>query len=386
VPRKRPVRFALGIAALLGVGIAVALVAGEITLRLLDQPRERRVGWDWRGNPAERNELGFRGHRAVGQADDVVLLVGDSQVETTHPFARMPEVFLSAALRELTHRETRVISVGATGWGQDQELLALRRAIPLIRPRMVVLWFTPRNDLWNNTFPTHIPRDGWPKPTFWLEGDTLRGPHAPWGAAYRPPGLRLRRVLRQVLRRPLYVTDAEWESKLPPPYRADAVGPGRARSFVEFEAAQYGLPEAEVARVLSLENFENEKTHASIALTPRSQRLEYSIRLTRSLLGEIARLCRQHDVIFRVFYVDLASDLGLPAEPTPFEVSGRIVTLSQAAERAVVRDVLADLPTIVLSGYRTDFRLSKIDSHLNAEGNRFFMTQLAGHLAGALGR
>ena len=380
--RRRPPT--LGITALLFVGIALAVVTAETTLRFLDLPREQPVGWAWRGDPTERNELGFRGHRAAGKVDDTIMLVGDSQVETSRPFGRMPEVLLSSALRELTYRDTRVVSVGAIGWGQDQQLLALRRALPVVRPRMVVLWFTPRNDLWNNTFPTHIPKDGWPKPTFWLEGETLLGPHAPWGAAYRPPGLRLLRAWRRILQRPMYLTDAEWESKLPPADLGPAVAPGRVRSFVQFVAAQYELPEAEVAPILAFENFENEKTHASIGLTPRSRRLEYSIRLTRALLGEIARLCREHGVVFRVFYVDPAADVGFPEEPTSVEVSGRIVTLSKDAERAALREAFADVPALALSGYRPDFRLSKIDGHLNDEGNRYFMTELARQLAGLL--
>lgn len=194
----------------------MAVGVAETTLRLLDLPKEQPVGWVWRGDPDERNELGFRGHRAAGRVNDTIMLVGDSQVETSLPFGHMPEVLLSSALRELTGRGTRVVSVGAAGWGQDQQLLALRRGLPVIRPRMVVLWFTPGNDLWNNTFPTHMPKDGWPKPTFWLEGETLRGPHAAWGVAYRPPGPRLFRAWRRILQRPMYVTDAEWESRLPP--------------------------------------------------------------------------------------------------------------------------------------------------------------------------
>jgi hypothetical protein len=371
----------VGFAVLLFAGIAVAVTAAEITLRLLDLPREQPVGWAWRGDPVERNELGFRGHRAEGVAnDDTIMLVGDSQVETTLPFEHMPEVLLGSALRALTGRATRVVSVGATGWGQDQQLLALRRALPLIRPRMVVLWFTPGNDVWNNTFPTHMPKDGWPKPTFWLEGDTLRGPHADWGTAYRPPGPRLLRAWRRILQRPMYVTDAEWESKLPPAYSGGAVPPGPVRSLAEFGAAQFEVSVAEIEAAFATENFENEKTHASLALTPRSPRLEYSLRLTRALLGEIARLCNQHGATFLVFHVDMSKYAKLPEEPTPFMISGRVVTLSNAAEQAAIREVLADVPNLVLSGYRPQFRISKVDGHLNEEGNRYFMTALARHI------
>jgi hypothetical protein len=379
--RRRPTRIALGVAAVCFMGLTLAVAAAETTLRLLDYPKEQPVGWAWRGDPRESNELGFRGHRAPEKVDDIIMLVGDSQVETLRPFALMPEVLLSAALRELSDRDTRVVSVAAAGWGQDQQLLALRRAVTVIRPRMVVLWLSPGNDLWNNTFPTHMPKDGWPKPTFWLEGDTLRGPHAAWGEAYRPPGPRLFRAWRHILRRPMYVTDAEWESKLPPAYSGGSVQPGRVRSLVEFAAAQYQVSVPEMAAALAHENFENEKTHASIALTPRSPRLQYSIRLTRALLREIAQLCRQQGATFLVFHIDTRPYANLPEEPTPFEVSGRLVTLSNAAEQAaVIREVLGDVPSLVLSGYRPHFRTSKLDAHLNDEGNHYFMRELARRL------
>jgi hypothetical protein len=132
----------------------------------------------------------------------------------------------------------------------------------------------------------------------------------------------------------------------------------------------------------AIENFENEKTHASTALTPRSPRLEYSIRLTRALLGAIGNLCRQHRAPFVIFYVDTSQYSELPEEPTSFEVSGRTVTLSNAAARTVVHDVLADLPdVVVLSGYRPGFRVSTVNGHLNNEGNRYFMRELARDLA-----
>jgi len=378
-PGAPPLRIVAGLVGVVVVGLTLLAAAAELTLRILDRPKEVPAGWAWRGDSAELNELGFRGHRAPGHVDQTILLVGDSQVETTHPFNSMPEVHLAAALRELTGRDIRVVSIGSTGWGQDQQLLALRRALPGVRPSMVVLWFTPRNDLWNNTFPTHMPKDGRPKPTFWLTGATLRGPHVAWGQAVPPPEPRLLRAWRRLRQSPLYTTDADWESKLPSPYRFVGTPSGQERSLVEFMAAQHQLTPAEVAPRMARENFENEKTHFSIALTPRSPRLEYSIRLTRALLGEIAQLCEQHGAGFVAFYTD--NNLRLPAQPTHFDVGGRIVVLSSVMATSVVRDVLAGVPAVALTGYRDDFMMSKTDGHLNEDGNRYFMTALAKYLA-----
>jgi hypothetical protein len=370
----------LTVTAAVAVGVALAVVIAEGALRLLDYPRERPVGWAWLGDPTEANEFGFRGHRALEPVDDALVLLGDSQVESQQAFGLMPEVFLSAAIEGLTHRAARVVSVAAFGWGQDQQLLALRHVLAKIHPRMVLLWFTPNNDLWNNTFPTHMPKDGWPKPTFWLEGDALRGPHAAAGTAYRPPGLRLLRVVRPILRRPMYLADEEWEAKLPPAYRARRAPDGRAISLVEYATTRLGFTRPEVELVLGPENFDNEKTHVNIALTPRSPRLDYSIRLTRALLREIADLCARYGTRLLVFYVD-TGPTGAPEEPTPFEIAGRVVTLSNAAARAVIRETLAGVPTLVLGGDRPEFHISRTNHHFNAVGNRHFMTEVARQIA-----
>src|SRR5262245_41012370 len=115
-PRRGFTRVALGLL----VALVAAAVAGEAALRTLAMPTEQPVGWAWDRAPAERNELGFRGHRAAHQPETTVLLVGDSQVETSRAFVNMPEVLLGATLSELTDRDVRVVSVGAIGWGQDQ--------------------------------------------------------------------------------------------------------------------------------------------------------------------------------------------------------------------------------------------------------------------------
>jgi hypothetical protein len=373
----------LAAAAISAIGLAIAVIIAEAALRGLDYPREQPVGWAWRGDPAEANEFGFRGHRAGERVDDTIILLGDPQVESQQPFGRMPEVFLSAALDGLTQRHVRVVSVAAFGWGQDQQLLALQRTLLEIRPRMVLLWLTPNNDLWNNTFPTHLPKDGWPKPTFWLEGDSLRGPHAAWGTAYRPPGLRLLRVVRPLLGKPMYVTDDEWEPRLPPAYRAPATKDGGTVSLVEYATRRFGLTREEVELVLSTENFDNEKTHVSIALTPRSPRLDYSIRLTRALLREITRLCASHRADFLAFYVD-TGPTGAPEEPTSFDVSGRVLTLSNIAARGAIRELLADVPSLELKGHRPEFHMSRTNHHLNEAGNRYFMTEVARQIAAPL--
>jgi len=171
---------------------ALTLGAIEVTLRLLDIPAwdtEIRAGWRALRSPEPPiNELGFRG-QPIRYANDaiVVLLLGDSQVESLAcPAASMPERFLEESLRAVDPRY-KVFSVGAGGYGNDQEYLALVEYFAKYRADSVILWQTMGNDIWNNVFPTNIPKDGIIKPTFWLERGELKGPNYQLGEIIREP-------------------------------------------------------------------------------------------------------------------------------------------------------------------------------------------------------
>jgi hypothetical protein len=251
-------RHLIGTVAITIVLIAMLLLT-EVVLRLTDRPGAAVVGWT-SGRPGEQNQFGFRGHRFDPTADVRVLLLGDSQVEAyAVAFDDMPERQLQRTVAELVRTTVSVVSIGSSGWGQDQELLALQAHIKPARPSAVVLWFTEDNNLWNNTFPTHFPKDGTPKPTFWLEGTKLEGPNVPWLEAYRPQGLYLAQAFRRVRGVPIYPTDAEWERRLPPSYRASAPSNG-AVSLMKTLAETRGVRVDELP-YFNDENFDTEKTH-----------------------------------------------------------------------------------------------------------------------------
>jgi len=274
-----------------------------------------------------------------------------------------------------------VVSIAAWGWGQDQELLALMRHIQTIHPAAVVLWFTPGNDLWNNTFPTHLPKNGKPKPTFWLEGENLKGPNLPWLSLYRPPGLYLTLAVHRLRRDPIYPTDEGWEQHLPPAYQPITLPEG-ARSLAQMLAEQHGIRVDELPYFRD-ENFQTEKTHFSIYLTPPSPRLRYAASLTRALLLRIRDLCQANDAAF--FILDTAPKLSsFPDAPTLFEVSGKGYLLSSASARRLIAGVLDGLPTIRVEGIPTGAVVSKTDHHLNATGNTYVMEALARQLVGKL--
>lgn len=366
------------------VAITVVLVAmlvlTEAVLRLTDRPGAPVVGWT-SGRPGEQNQFGFRGHRFDPAADVRVVLLGDSQVEAyAAAFGDMPERQLQRTVAELTRTNVSVLSIGSGGWGQDQELLALQAHIKAARPSAVVLWFTEDNDLWNNTFPTHFPKDGTPKPTFWLEGTKLEGPNVPWLEAYRPPGLYLAQAMRRVRRVPIYPTDAEWERRLPPPYRASALS-NDAVSLMKTLAESRGIRVDELP-YFNDENFDTEKTHYNTYLVPESPRLTYSAALTRALLLRIRDLSEASGAKFFILVAEKSPPI--PDPPTMFEVKGKGYWLSAAARRAVLARVLEGLPTIRVTGTPSDAVVSKTDGHWNTEGNAYVMDSLGRRLASEL--
>jgi hypothetical protein len=369
-----------------GIVIVVELTAGliltEVTLRLTHRPRPAVVGWA-SGRSAEQNQFGFRGHRFDASASVRIVLLGDSQVEAAGTdFGDMPEVTLRRAVAEEAGGNVGVVSIEAGGWGQDQELLALQADFGAIRPSAVVLWFTEGNDLWNNTFPTNFPRDGQPKPTFWLEGAELKGPNTPWLETYRPRGLYIPQAIRRVRGIPNYPTDEEWERHLPPPYVA-ATPPQGTPSLRQVLADQHGIP---VDRVpyFEDENFETEKTHYSVYLVPESPRLKYAAALTRALLLRIRSLCEANGAKFFVLITERWGTSGIPDTPTMFEVKGKGYTLSSTSASRVIDRVLDGLPTIRVSGIPRDAVISKTDAHWSAEGNKYVMEQLGHQLVKTL--
>ena len=70
----------------------------------------------------------------------------------------------------------KVFSIASAGWGQDQQLVWLKKYFEQFRADAVVVWTTPVNDYWENTF---IDRSvtteaGKLKPTFAFDGEKLK--------------------------------------------------------------------------------------------------------------------------------------------------------------------------------------------------------------------
>lgn len=103
------------------------------------------------------NNLGYRGQNfSYSPNDKVIVLLGDSFVECVRcSDDKLPERILEDAIAAKTgSNNVKVFSLGASGYGADQELLALRDYFGGgYRADAVVLWQTLGNDIWETVFP-----------------------------------------------------------------------------------------------------------------------------------------------------------------------------------------------------------------------------------------
>jgi hypothetical protein len=372
-----PVRRGVFIIVTLVLLVAVPLLGLEALLRLLDRARPVVSGWrapQAQALPAEHNQLGFRGV-PIEYADDdfVVLLVGDSQVQAEAcSYFWLPERRLEYHLSG--KKRARVFSIGAYGWGQDQQLLAMREYYKTFRADLVIVWLTPGNDLWNNTFPTGDIEGRQPKPTYWLESGTLRGPTSLIGEVVSPP-LRLLTAYE----RAFVSWDQNWERRLPTAYvpLTSYTGPVKQTWQVMWDRKQGNI---------SRDNMASEKSHQTIYLTPRSPRTQYSIDLTHRLLEEMSREATAHDGRFMTFRVDPPNaevDIGKDEEAV-FVLNGRYYRVSNRQKSATIADINRGFDSYELSVPTYEWRVSPSDGHLNEHAVDEVMQQLANVVLGLI--
>ncbi len=373
----RPVFRQAGKEALLLAGsLLVSAVLGAAGLYFLYVPPRAEIsGWRTASILAgtipeeELNQLGFRGqpiHYAEG--DFVVVLVGDSQVEARPACALhwMPERRLEAHLRALGVPHAKVFTIGSSGYGQDQQLLALRQYFSRFRADQVLLWETPENDIWNNMFPTHWPANGTPKPTFRLEEGRLVGPTEALEQPIPPPPF-WRRFWRQPGR------DDLWEQYLPPAYTPLATYDGPVNRTWEQRESK-----------LVNENLGNEKGHRTIFLTPRSPRMEYGLALARALLGELERESLAHGARFTTMVTSRIDSEGLPVtnwEPEVYRFRGKYYRASRRQREENIRTMNAGLDNYEIPVTAEHPGVGPADGHLNEHAVDQVMRDVAVRLA-----
>ena len=120
-----------------------------------------KIGWKrwWKTELIkEENELGYRGRKFINnrKKKDIILLVGDSQVETSHPFNLMPEKILEDSLNAQSKSSDKfnVRTVGSWGFSNVQQYLAIKETFEFAKKKgikipLVLLFFTT-NDYTDN--------------------------------------------------------------------------------------------------------------------------------------------------------------------------------------------------------------------------------------------
>ncbi|MBP6214169.1 MAG: hypothetical protein KA447_14110 [Pyrinomonadaceae bacterium] len=351
------------------VGLCVGLVVIEIGLRVLNKPHPERSGWKMVFPDAtEENQLGFRGKPIEYSDDDfVIVLLGDSQVEAVAcSYEWMPERRLEHYLNS-TGGRVRVFTVGAGAYGQDQELLALQEYLKSYRADLVVLWETPTNDIWNNVFPTNYPTDGWPKPTFWLENGELRGPTEQLNAPIRETS---RLKLELLWHRWSKVSrDKQWEKILPSTYTPISSPDGPVRD--DFQSWWNTN-----ARSMRSENLDNEKSHLAIYLTPRSDRMQYGLDLTRKLLHEIDDVTRLQGGKFAIFATDVSAKEAVQLEGLHV-LKGKYYRTSAAQYQENIGYVNGGFDFMTIPVTVDPWRVGPENPHLNEHATDKMMSDLA---------
>lgn len=354
----------------------LAILFVELMLHILDQPTPIVSGWRADVERKEQNQLGFRGQRIEYSEDDyVVVLLGDSQVEAKAcTFERMPEKHLQHYLRSSTKKNVKVFTLGTGGYGNDQQLLVLQEYYQTFRADLVVLWQTPKNDVWNNMFPTHWPANGWLKPTFRLNGEELHGPTEQMGEPIPLPTIRLLALWQRTFSHPDW--DGEWEKYLPQPYRPMTKYEGSVN--LRFQT-QWDL---KVHRIRQ-ENLENEKSHFALALTPASPRTRYGLKLTQRLLHEIESLVqKQHGKFVVLNVLKPANDPKVfpPEGENVFLLNDKYYRMSREQFKENIRAINQDFHAYTIPVTVKEWRAGPQDGHLNEKTTNLVMKDFAKRL------
>jgi len=362
---KRPRITSVHLAALTILG-AITFVFATLVLQAAYKPPQVLAGWRSFAPPAERNEFGFRGRSVKYSPDDfVVVLLGDSQVEgMALKMDQMPEARLEQHLSDLG-KKVKVFSLGAGGYGQDQELLALEEYLKKYRADLVLIWQTPWNDVWNNVFNTHMFSPN-PKPTFWLENGSLRGPTEALGQPMANSRFVLASIWQRVVGLPQ--RDINWEKNLPEPYAAlDRYdGPVKTEWQERWKSNRGKMRD---------ENLATEKSHMAIMLSPRSKRMQYGLDLTRALTLRIQEVAQAKGGKMAIFQTDeqtFDSD-----EDQIYVLNGKYFRVSKHQFEENWKYVNQGFMSQVFAITVKDWRVSPDDGHLNQAANDQVMGDLA---------
>jgi hypothetical protein len=367
------------------VASVTAAAAVAALLQLVYVPPPIVSGWRSFAPASEHNQLGYRGRPIISYRPDdyVIVLLGDSQVEGYGlGFDAIPERLLESHLFRAGKR-TRVVTIGAGGYGQDQELLALQEYFTKHRANLVVLWETPTNDIWNNVFKTHMASRN-PKPTFWLdESRRLRGP----GETLGEPLANSRIVVVSLLQRAFGLPwrDKSWERRLPEPYVPMRQYEGQVNT--EWQDRW----NTNLGRMRD-EDLDTEKSHLAVMLTPRSKRMQYGLDLTRALIQQIEEVVtanQAHLVVMQVTTGDVVvhqEEGAREEDETVYVLNGKYYRTSNRQFHKNWQYVNKGFDLQIIPVTVRDWRIGPEDGHLNARAMDEAMAHLADRLVSRIGR
>lgn len=302
------------------LSLALILALAEGALQVADYPRALEVGWRWdqspyRGvinqNDHQTNQLGLRGNRIEYSDNDfVVILLGDSQVEAgTQPADKLPEAFLREALQEKSgYRDIKVFSIASAGWGNDQQLLWLKKYFETYRADLVVNWLTPVNDYWENTFIDRsvTPVAGKLKPTHRIGSANQLESAMPAGLDWKIKNL-VALALGQANKGGSYTLEQyyldTWQKSLPSPVSRTVNKDDCPASEIDQKTLITSYMQGSRAyTLLTDEDVRNGRSHFSPFLQQPSLRDDYAIKVTHRLLDESAAVAKQHGARFFIYH------------------------------------------------------------------------------------
>jgi hypothetical protein len=368
---RRPRFTAVHLAAFI-FGSVITIFCTAVFFQFVYVPPRLESGWRAFAPKSEQNQSGFRGRPFVYSQDDfVVVLLGDSQVEAMAlPFESMPEQLLESELnsdnKSFDNKKVKVFSLGAGGYGQDQELFALQEYFRKFRADLVVLWETPNNDVWNNVFPTHMASFN-PKPTYWLQDGRLQGPTESWGQPLPYSRFAVWALWQRLHLDFFQQRDKEWERRLPPPYRPIEHYAGNVNR--EWQDRW----DTNLARMRD-ENIENEKTGIAMTLSPRSERTQYGLDLTRGLLKRIEEAANSKGGKLVLFQAEANR---LRDEDEMYVLNSRYYLVSKKQYLANLSYLNQGFQSEAIPITVKDWRVGPDNAHLNLRANEQVMKDLA---------
>ncbi|MCB9206320.1 MAG: hypothetical protein H6610_02855 [Ignavibacteriales bacterium] len=301
--------------------IFILLILSEFSLRFFLEPLNS--GWGWEDSPRRKlatfdndrpNQLNLRGQQIKYDEDDfVILILGDSQVESaTSPPNEMPEILLENYLNDFSKKHVKVFSVAASAWGQDQQLIALEKYYSQFRADLVLIWFTPKNDFWENTFPDRNVgvKAGHLKPTFLLNQNKLEGPFLNPNEYYKNSAL-----LHLIYKAIQSYNDsnleelilAEWYEKIPIAHSIDETPENKINSTFQIDLDKYSkeifaLADSNNITIITYEDFINSRGHFAPYLENKSPRDLYQLEITKKLIEKIDSCSISNNSKMIVFY------------------------------------------------------------------------------------